>query len=163
MTSYTEDMLGYDVEGGKRARTSFFHYTLRKRQKYSNGLSKKIWSLLFRMAQAGSGCDITTRKIGRRFRVPHISGIVISYYASIGDDCTIYHQVTIGEESIKHKGQAPIIGNNVYIGAGAKILGPITIGDNVRIGANAVVTKNVPSNCTVVGANKILQRGGGNI
>ena len=156
MTSYTEDMRGYAAKGGKRARTGFFHYTLRKRQQNNKGLSKRIWSLLFRISQAGSGCDISTREIGRRLRVPHISGIIISYFASIGDDCTIYQQVTIGQENIAHEGQAPTIGNNVYIGAGAKIIGPIKIGDNVRIGANAVVTKNVPSNCTVVGANRII-------
>ena len=153
-------MQGYAVGGGKRARTGFFHFTLRKRQRNRKGLRGKVWSLMFRLAQVGSGCDIMTRNIGRRLRVPHISGIIISFYASIGDDCTIHHQVTIGEESIAHKGLAPRIGNNVYIGAGAKIIGPIDIGDNVRIGANAVVTKDVPPNCTVVGANKIIQRTG---
>ena len=158
MTLYAEDMLGYAAEGGKRARTSLFHFTLRMRQRNNKGLFRKIWSLMFRIAQVGSGCDISTREIGRRFRVPHISGIIISCYASIGDDCTIYHQVTIGEESIAHKGQAPRIGNNVYIGAGAKIIGAIRVGNNIRIGANAVVTKDVPSNCTVVGANKIIHR-----
>ena len=163
MTLYKEDMQGYAAWGGKRARTSFFHFALRKRQENNKGISRKIWSLMFRIAQVGSGCDITTREIGCRFRVPHINGIIISCYSSIGDDCTIYQQVTIGEESIAHKGKAPRIGNNVYIGAGAKIIGPIEIGDNVRIGANAVVTKDIPANCTVVGANRILQRNGAEI
>ncbi len=115
-----------------------------------------MWSLLFRVSQFGSGCDIATRHIGRSLKVPHISGIVISYFAEIGDRCTIYQQVTIGQESIGHKGRAPTIGNNVYIGAGAKIIGPIKIGNNVKIGANTVVTRDVPDNSTVVGANRII-------
>lgn len=80
--------------------------------------------------------------------LPHLlNGIIISDGAKIGRNCTIYHQVTIGQR--KHG--YPTIGDNVYIGAGAKILGAITIGDNVKIGANAVVLDDVPSNCTVVG------------
>ncbi len=90
--------------------------------------------------------------------MPHLSGIIISLYSEIGDDCTLFQQVTIGEENIGYPGKAPHIGNNVYIGAGAKIIGPIHIGNNVRIGANAVVTKDVPDNCTVVGANRIISR-----
>ena len=86
---------------------------------------------------------------------PHgISGVFISSGAVIGDNCTIFHQVTIGSNTLKDsKGcGAPIIGNNVYIGCGSKIIGNVKIGDNVRIGANCVVTKDVASNCTVVAA-----------
>lgn len=80
-------------------------------------------------------------------RFPHgIYGIIISGQAEIGANCTIFHQVTIGTNG---KG-VPKIGDNVTIGAGAKILGPISIGNNVSIGANAVVTENVPDNCVVV-------------
>ena len=150
----------YKERGGLRVRTRFFHYALRKRQIKTSGLTKKLWSLLFRISQTGSGCDITTRNIGKRLWIPHISGIIISYYAIIGDNCTLFHQVTIGEENIQHPGEAPIIGNNVYIGAGAKIIGPIHIGDNVRIGTNTVVTKDIPSNCTVVGVNRIINSSG---
>lgn len=79
--------------------------------------------------------------------LPHgIRGIFISHNAVIGSNSTIFHQVTIGEGN----GGAPMIGDNVYIGAGAKIIGGITIGDNVKIGANCVVCEDVPSNCTVV-------------
>lgn len=86
---------------------------------------------------------------------PHgLSGIFISSSATIGDGCTIFQQVTIGSNTLvdsKNCG-APKIGKNCYIGAGAKIIGNVTIGDNVRIGANVCVTKDIPSNSTVVSA-----------
>ncbi len=95
-------------------------------------------------------------KIGGGLRLPHLLGIVISGNAIIGKECTIMHQVTIGVDDIGENNKAPIIGNNVFIGAGAKIIGDITIGDNVIIGAGAIITKNVPSGKTVVGINQIL-------
>ena len=79
--------------------------------------------------------------------MPHgISGIYVSHNARIGKNATIYHQVTIGEGN----GGAPVIGDNCLIGAGAKVIGGITVGDNVRIGANCVVCEDIPDNCTVV-------------
>lgn len=79
--------------------------------------------------------------------LPHgLYGIIVSKNAIIGANCTIFHQVTIGEG----KGGAPEIGDNCYIGAGAKIIGNIVIGDNVKIGANCVVVEDIPDNCTVV-------------
>ena len=87
------------------------------------------------------------------FTTPHgLAGIFISYGAKVGEGCTIYHQVTIGSNTLPDsKGQgAPTIGNNVFIGTGAKIIGNVTVGDNARIGANAVVTFDVPDNATVV-------------
>ena len=78
---------------------------------------------------------------------PHgLYGIIVSHNAIIGENCTIFHQVTIGEG----RGGAPIIGDNVLIGAGAKLIGDIHIGDNVKIGAGCVVTDDVPDNATVV-------------
>lgn len=88
-------------------------------------------------------------------RLTHPYGIIIHKNAIIGHDCTIFQYVTIGA-TFKSGSLAPKIGNNVYIGAGAKILGDIRIGDNVKIGANAVVTKNVPKNSTVIKFNEIL-------
>ena len=89
-------------------------------------------------------------KIGHTLSLPHGGkGVIISSKSKIGNNVTIYHQVTIG--TIEKNGEAPTIGNNVLIGAGAKILGPITIGDGVNIGANAVVIKSVPPNKTAVG------------
>lgn len=89
---------------------------------------------------------------------PHgIKGIFISDYVHIGSNCTIFQQVTIGVKDYEHPlNEVPHIGDNVFIGAGAKILGNITIGNNVKIGANAVVTKNVPDNCTVIGNPGII-------
>lgn len=85
--------------------------------------------------------------LGDNIVFPHgFNGVFISINAKIGDNCLIYQHVTIGSE----KGEAPVIKNNVVIGAGAKIIGSITIGDNCRIGAGAVVTENIPDNCTVV-------------
>lgn len=79
--------------------------------------------------------------------LPHgIRGIFISHNAKIGKNATIFHQVTIGEGN----DGAPVIGDNVFIGAGAKIIGKIDIGNNVRIGANCVVCEDVPNECTVV-------------
>jgi len=92
-------------------------------------------------------CEAT---LGRRFRIDHFGGIVISGDAVFGDDCVIRNGVTVG---LKYTGQrgAPILGNRVDIGAGAKILGAIRIGDDVVIGANAVVLIDVPSNSVAVG------------
>lgn len=90
-------------------------------------------------------------KIGDRLFIDHGMGIVIGETAEIGDDCLIYHGVTLGGTG-KDKGKRhPTIGNNCMIGTGAKVLGPIVIGDNVKVGANAVVLDNVESNNTVVG------------
>ena len=90
-------------------------------------------------------------KIGRRLFIDHGMGIVIGETASIGNDCTIYHGVTLGGTGKDKYKRHPDLGDNVMVGCGAKILGPIKIGNNVKIGANAVVTKNVEDNVTVVG------------
>lgn len=90
-------------------------------------------------------------KIGKRLFIDHGMGIVIGETATIGNDCTIYHGVTLGGTGKDKKKRHPDIGNNVMIGCGAKVLGPIKIGDNVKIGANAVVLKDVEKNTTVVG------------
>ena len=89
--------------------------------------------------------------IGRRFFIDHGMGVVIGETAEIGDDCTIYHGVTLGGTSWKKEKRHPTLGKNVVVGAGAKILGPILIGDNARIGSNSVVVKDVPPGATVVG------------
>jgi serine O-acetyltransferase len=87
--------------------------------------------------------------------------VVIGETAEIGDDVLMYHQVTLGGTTLERVKRHPTIGNNVLIGMGAKIIGPITIGDNCRIGANAVVNKDIPPNCTVVGVpGRIVIRDG---
>ena len=89
--------------------------------------------------------------LGKRFFIDHGMGIVIGETAEIGDDCTIYHGVTLGGTSWKAGKRHPTLGNNVVIGAGAKVLGPLNIGDDSRIGSNAVVVKDVPNGATVIG------------
>ena len=97
-------------------------------------------------------------KIGKNFFIDHGMGVVIGETSEIGNDVTIYHAVTLGgispsidSERQRHEKRHPTIGNNVVIGSGAQIIGPIKIGDGSRIAANAVVIKNVPENTTMFG------------
>jgi serine O-acetyltransferase len=100
-------------------------------------------------------------RIGRRLFIDHGTGVVIGETAEVGDDVTLYHGVTLGGTSWNREKRHPTLGNGVLIGAGAKILGPIVLGDQVRVGANSVVIKDVPPCCTVVGIpGRIVQRKG---
>jgi serine O-acetyltransferase len=90
-------------------------------------------------------------KIGKRFFIDHGMGVVIGETAEIGDDVTIYHQVTLGGVSLNKGKRHPTIGNNVVIGSGAKVLGPFKVGDDSKIGSNSVVIKEVAPNSSVVG------------
>jgi len=90
-------------------------------------------------------------QIGRRFFIDHGMGVVIGETAVIGDDCTLYHGVTLGGTSWNKGKRHPTLGNGVVIGAGAKVLGPIEIGEGARVGSNSVVLKAVPPGVTVVG------------
>jgi serine O-acetyltransferase len=90
-------------------------------------------------------------KIGRRFFIDHGMGVVIGETSEIGDDCTLYHGVTLGGTSWNKGKRHPTLGKEVVIGAGAKILGPIEIGDGAKIGSNAVVVKSVPAGATAIG------------
>ena len=99
--------------------------------------------------------------IGRRFFMDHGAGIVIGETAIVGDDVLMYHQVTLGGTSLEKTKRHPTVGSNVLLGMGAKVLGNITVGDGARIGANAVVTHDVPSNTSVVGVpGRILVQDG---
>ena len=100
-------------------------------------------------------------KIGKRLFIDHGMGIVIGETAEIGDDCTIYHGVTLGGTGKDILKRHPTIGNNVMVGAGSKLLGPINVGNNVKIGAGAVVLKDIENNVTVVGvpASRIIKKG----
>ena len=100
-------------------------------------------------------------KIGSAILIDHGMGVVIGETAVIGNRVTIYHGTTLGGTGKETGKRHPTVGNNVIIGAGAKVLGPITIGDNSKIGANSVVLKNVPENSTVVGIpGKIINKKG---
>ena len=104
------------------------------------------WTRIF------TGIEIHPKaRIGNRFFIDHGEGVVIGETTIIGDDVLIYQQVTLGGTGNEHGKRHPTVGNNVIIGAGAKVLGNITIGDNVRIGAGSVVVDDVPENSTVVG------------
>ena len=98
-------------------------------------------------------------KIGRRLVIDHGIGVVIGETAEIGDDCVLYHGVTLGGVSIDNVKRHPTLGNRVMIGAGAKVLGPVNIEDDVKIGANSVVLKDIPSGKTVAGIpGKIIEK-----
>lgn len=90
-------------------------------------------------------------KIGRGLVIDHGMGVVIGETAEIGDNCTLYQGVTLGGTGKDVGKRHPTLGNNVLVGAGAKVLGPFTIGDNTKIAANAVVLAEMPENCTAVG------------
>ena len=110
-----------------------------------------IYKLLYKMVQIVTGIELPCEvSVGRNFRIDHFGGIIISGFARFGNNCIIRNGVTIGLKNLDEKA-APVFGNDVNIGAGAKILGAITIGDNVDIGANAVVLHNVPAGSLAVG------------
>lgn len=127
-----------------------------KAHRRANVLYRKGHTLLARIlsqrARHKTGIEIHPgAEIGRRVFIDHGDGVVIGETTIIGDDVTIYQGVTLGGTGKDIGKRHPTIGNNVTIGAGAKVLGPITIGSNVKIGAGSIVLKDVPDNCTVVG------------
>ena len=97
-------------------------------------------------------------KIGRRLVIDHGVGVVIGETAEIGDDCIIFHGVTLGGLKFDRVKRHPTVGNHVLIGTGAKVLGPIKIGNNSKIGANAVVVKDVPEGATIVAPQSVELR-----
>ncbi len=127
----------------------------RWRYQVKSALLRKVFSIiykiLFKLIQIITGIELPAEvNIGKNFIIDHFGGIVISGYASFGDDCRIRNGVVVGLKNINQP-IAPIIGNRVDIGAGAKLLGAIKIGDDVIIGANAVVICDVPNNSIAVG------------
>lgn len=123
---------------------------------------RKLFFLARLISQLGrlfTGIEIHPgAKIGKNLFIDHGMGIVIGETTIIGDNCTIYHGATLGAKgNEKNKKRHPTIGNNVMIGSGAKVLGSIKIEDNAKIGANAIVTKNVPKNTTIIEFNKKIK------
>ncbi|CEA08393.1 Serine acetyltransferase [Arthrobacter saudimassiliensis] len=124
-------------------------------------LTHRMWSnpalrfparVLSQLTRFATGIEIHPgATIGRRFFIDHGMGVVIGETAEIGDDVMLYHGVTLGGRSLARVKRHPTIGNNVTIGAGAKVLGPVTIGDNSAVGANAVVVKDAPADSIVTG------------
>lgn len=122
----------------------------------SHKLWKRDWRLTARCLSTFSrwltGVEIHPgATIGHRFFIDHGMGVVIGETAEIGDDCTLYHGVTLGGTTWQAGKRHPTLANNVVVGAGAKILGPITMHDGARVGSNSVVVKDVPKDTTVVG------------
>lgn len=131
-------------------------------------LSHALWQRSFKwparvmsnVARLFTGIEIHPGAvIGRRLFIDHGMGVVIGETAIIGDDCTLYHGVTLGGTTWQKGKRHPTLGCDVVVGAGAKVLGPISIGDGARIGSNAVVVKAVPPGGTVVGVpGRVIER-----
>lgn len=116
-----------------------------------------LYKILFKFVQIITGIELPCEvRIGRNFIIDHFGGIVISGYAVFGDNCRIRNGVVVGLKNVDDP-VAPVIGNNVDIGSGAKVLGRIRIGNNVVIGANAVVLSDVPDNSIAVGVPAIVK------
>lgn len=140
--------------------TAFWTRYMACQNKKCRGLKRLYYILYIKRVMSKHCCDLMVTLSGRETfgaffstppYLPHgLNGIVVSNQARIGSNATIFQQVTIGVKSLSVPG-APTIGDRVFIGAGAKLIGPIKIGSNVTIGANAVVTKDIPDGATVVG------------
>ena len=133
----------------------------RWRQGVRPALLRKLLSavdyVLYKLVQIVTGIELPCEaQLGRNFVIDHSGGIVISGYARFGDNCRIRNGVVVGLSRVDEP-CAPVIGNNVDIGAGAKLLGAITIGDNVLIGANAVVVRDVPADSVAVGVPAVAR------
>ncbi len=108
--------------------------------------------LLSQATRAATGIEIhPAAKLGHRLFIDHGMGVVIGETAEVGDDVVLFHGATLGGRSMRHGKRHPTLGNRVVVGAGAKILGPVRIGDGAQIGANAVVVKDVPAGAVAVG------------
>lgn len=117
-----------------------------------------LYKILFKFIQIITGVELPCEvKVGENFIIDHFGSIIINGFTVIGDDCRVRTGVVIGLKNIEDP-CAPVIGNNVDIGAGAKLLGSITVGDNVLIGANAVVITDVPENSIAVGVPAIIKK-----
>jgi serine O-acetyltransferase len=155
-TNLKEDWRTYEGDIWRQGLWVMWVYRFgRWRYQIRPGWLRKPFSLLYKILR--TGCQMTTgielpceTRVGRRLRIEHFGGIIVSGDAVIGDDVVLRHGVTLGLKRTNERG-APRIGNRVDIGAGAKILGPVTIGDDAVIGANAVVLRDVPPGALAVG------------
>lgn len=118
---------------------------------WQHGL-KWLGRVLSHVARLLTGIEIHPgARIGRRLFIDHGMGVVIGETATIGNDCTLYHGVTLGGTTWRKGKRHPSLGDRVVVGAGAKILGPVTVGDSARVGSNSVVLRSIPADATVVG------------
>jgi serine O-acetyltransferase len=157
-----EDLRAYDGRWSAQGFWVMIVYRFgRWRYRVQPPLVRKFFSLiyhvLFKIAQIVTGIELPCEvDVGHNFVIDHFGGVIISGYAKFGDNCRIRNGVVVGLRRVEDK-CAPVIGNNVDIGAGAKLLGPIRIGDNVLIGANAVVTIDVPDDSIAVGVPAVVK------
>lgn len=116
-----------------------------------------VYKILYKLVQILTGIELPCETVvGRNFVIDHFGGIIVSGYARFGDNCRIRNGVVVGLRRVDEP-CAPEIGDNVDIGAGAKLLGPIKVGDNVVIGANAVVLTDVPANSIAIGVPAVIK------
>lgn len=116
-----------------------------------------LYKLLYKLVQILTGIELPCEVVvGRNFVIDHFGGIVVSGYARFGDNCRIRNGVVVGLARVESP-CAPVIGDNVDIGAGAKVLGDIRVGNNVAIGANAVVVRDVPDDSIAVGIPAVVK------
>lgn len=115
--------------------------------------------LLSQLARFLTGIEIhPAAQLGRRLFIDHGMGVVIGETAMVGDDVVLFHGSTLGGRSMRKGKRHPTLGDNVVVGAGAKVLGPVWIGDGAQIGANAVVVKDVPAGAVAVGVPAVVRR-----
>src|ERR1039457_6305465 len=144
-----QEMLNFRYMGTALVKSIGADNRYKGRQGITARVLRKYWKLRHLLWSVITGSEFDPNAtIGERLMLPHPNGVIVHAGAVIGDDCLIMQQVTIGQLSDIH---APVIGSRVYIGAGAKILGKVVIGNEARIGANAVVLCDVPANWTAVG------------
>ena len=120
-------------------------------------LCSLVYRVLYKLVQILTGIELPCEaQVGRNFTIDHFGGIVVSGFARFGDNCRIRNGVVVGLARVDDP-CAPVIGDNVDIGAGAKVLGRIRVGNNVLIGANAVVTRDVPDDSIAVGVPAVVK------
>jgi serine O-acetyltransferase len=158
----TDDLRAYKGDWGAQGFWVMVVYRFgRWRYQVRPAILRKLFSVIYKIfykfIQIITGIELPCEvQVGRNFIIDHFGGIVVSGYAKFGDNCRIRNGVVVGLKNTENI-SAPVIGNNVEIGAGAKILGNIKIGNNVIIGANAVVICNVPDNSIAVGVPAVIK------
>lgn len=153
-----------EAHGGNWGSQGFWALVIYRFGRWRYGLRPKLlrkffsllYRILYKLIQIVTGIELPCEvEIGRNFVIDHFGDIIISGYATFGDNCRIRNGVVVGLRRVEDP-VAPVIGNNVDIGAGAKILGRISIGNNVAIGANAVVITDVPDDCVAAGVPAVV-------
>ena len=142
----------WDVALNSPGLHAIWSYRLAHRLWLRGGLAKPVARVLMTVVRSITGVEIHPGAvIGHRFFIDHGMGVVIGETAEVGDDVMLYHGVTLGGRSMEKVKRHPTVGSRVTIGAGARVLGPVYIGDDVQIGANSVVVKDIPAGAIATG------------